>query len=404
MPVVVFRAALLAGLAAIPPLALLGLPATSIVFTVNAVAALLVLAPGLRAWASAPSWPPTIMLALLAIPALGLISALWSIMPGESATRAMKLLAIAGGGIAVAMAARGPAGPRPAQALIAVLLGMAVAAGLALTDHVLLFELIDDLEPGFTPRRGFYSRGATVMILFAWLAVIGLLRLDRRGIAALLYLGVGALVLVKFRSGAAAMVWATAACVYTGCVLGGPRVRQALGLLLAATVLVAPLWAALLPAPDALHADRRALPSSWSHRIVIWQFAAQRIFERPVLGWGLDASRSIPGGRVAIPWQMDPDPNDRGDRVSVVQLMPLHPHSIALQLWLELGLLGAGALATLAYLLARRAGDDAGLAALVFAGAAICHVSYGAWQTWWLSTLFMVAGAALLLARRKEPT
>jgi O-antigen ligase len=165
---------------------------------------------------------------------------------------------------------------------------------------------------------------------------------------------------------------------------------------------VAPLWAAALPVPDALHADKRALPSSWSHRIVIWQFAAERIFERPVLGWGLDASRSIPGGRAAVPWQMDPDPNDKGNRVSVVQLMPLHPHSIALQLWLELGLLGAAALASLAYLLARRAGDDAGLAALVFAGAAICHVSYGAWQTWWLSTLFMVAAAALLLARRGE--
>ena len=33
-------------------------------------------------------------------------------------------------------------------------------------------------------------------------------------------------------------------------------------------------------------------------------------------------------------------------------------------------------------------------------GLAIANVSYGAWQTWWLSTLFMVAAAALLLARR----
>lgn len=402
MPVTLFRTALLAGLVAIPPLALLGLPATSIVFTVNALAALLVLAPRLRAQASAPSWPDATVLAILAIPLIGLVSSLWSLMPGESALRAVKLLAIAGGGIAIAIAAQGPAAPRPLHALLAILLGMAIAAGLALTDHILLFELIDDFDPGFTPRRGFYSRGATVMILFAWLAVIGLLRLGRRGVAALLYLGIGALIVLKFRSGAAATVWATGACVFASYVVAKAHMRPVLGLLLAAVILAAPLWAAALPAPDALHADKRALPSSWSHRILIWQFAAQRIAERPMLGWGLDASRSIPGGRQAVPWQMDPDPNDKGDRVSVVQLMPLHPHSIALQLWLELGMLGAVALAGLAFLLVRRAGDDAGLAALVFAGAAICHVSYGAWQTWWLSTLFMVAATALLLARRGE--
>ncbi len=86
MPVVLFRAALLAGLTAIPPLALLGLPATSVVFTINAIAALLALAPQMRSYAAAPSWPAPAMLALLAIPLIGLISSLWSIMPGESAT------------------------------------------------------------------------------------------------------------------------------------------------------------------------------------------------------------------------------------------------------------------------------------------------------------------------------
>ncbi|MBL8706008.1 MAG: O-antigen ligase family protein, partial [Rhodospirillales bacterium] len=258
-------------------------------------------------------------------------------------------------------------------------------------------------------RRGFYSRGATVLVLFAWLAVIGLVRLEKRWIAAALYLGVGLLVALKFRSGAAATVWALGAGAFALQLLTLARARSAIAAAAAAACLATPLLVKSFPAPDAQHAAARSLPSSWSHRIVIWQFAAAKIAERPVLGWGLDASRKIPGGRETIPWQMDPDPNDAGDRMSVVQRLPLHPHSVSLQLWLELGATGAALLAALAFLLVRSGGVDraerwphAGCVALACSGLAIANVSYGAWQTWWLSTLFMVAAAALLLARRRE--
>jgi O-antigen ligase len=102
---------------------------------------------------------------------------------------------------------------------------------------------------------------------------------------------------------------------------------------------------------------------------------------------------------------MDPDPADAGDRMSVVQIMPLHPHSLALQVWLELGAFGALALAVLAFLLVARAGASEGGAAavaLVYAGMAISNVSYGAWQTWWLSTLMLIAAAAAALSAAKD--
>jgi len=412
MPVTIFRAALLAGLVAIPPLALLGLPATTIVFTLCALAALPVLAPQ---WRAHP-WRANLAigaagLVVLAIPLLGLVSASWSIMPGESAARAAKLLAIAAGGLALAAGARGPAAPGLRPAIGAVLVGMAIAVGLALTDHLFLFEVMEDVEPGFTPRRGFYSRGATVLVLFAWLAVIGLVRLEKRWIAAALYLGVGLLVALKFRSGAAATVWALGAGAFVLQLATLGRARLAIAGAVAAACLAAPLLVQSFPAPDAQHAAARLLPSSWSHRIVIWQFAAAKIAERPLLGWGLDASRKIPGGRETIPWQMDPDPNDAGDRMSVVQRLPLHPHSVSLQLWLELGAIGAALLAALAFLLVAgakadrgAAWPDAGRLALACSGLAIANVSYGAWQTWWLSTLFMVAAAALLLLCRRDAT
>ncbi|MCC7045410.1 MAG: O-antigen ligase family protein [Alphaproteobacteria bacterium] len=403
MTATLFRAVLLASLVLLPAMTLIGSPAATVLLCIDAAAALAVIAltPAARRPENRPD--RLVLAAMLALPAIGLVSAAWSLMPGESALRALKLLGLVGGGLAVFVAARGPARPDPRHALAAILLGLAIAAGLAMTDRFLLFEVLDDLEPGFQPRHGFYSRGATVMLLFAVLTTIGLDRRGQRWIAAAIYLGIGALVAVKFRSGAAAMVWSLGGAVYLAWCATQGCWRQGFALLLAGFCLVAPVVVLAVPAPDPIHAANRALPGSWSHRIVIWQFAAKRIAERPVLGWGLDASRKIPGGRETIAWQMDPDPRDPGDRMSVVQVMPLHPHSLALQVWLELGAIGALALAALAWLLVTRAGaGGAGSVALVYAGMAISNVSYGAWQTWWLATLMLVAAAAASVSAPKD--
>jgi len=406
MAATIFRAVLLASLVLLPPMTLLGSPAATVVLCLNALAALTVIVPRGRTVPRSDAMPDRLMLAaVLALPAIGLVSAAWSPHAGESALRALKLLLLVGAGLAVFVAARGPARPNHRHMLIAIVLGLVLAAGLAMTDRFLLFEVLDDLEPGFQPRRGFYSRGATVLLLFALLATIGFDRLGRPGIAAIVYLGIGALVALKFRSGAAAMVWVLAGVAYLVWWATRGRWRVGFALLLSAVCLIAPLVVTMIPPPDPLHAANRALPGSWSHRIVIWQFAAQRIAERPLLGWGLDAARRIPGGRATIPWQMDPDPRDTDDRMSVVQMMPLHPHSLALQVWLELGAFGALALAVLAFLLVARAGgseSSAAAVALVYAGMAISNVSYGAWQTWWLSTLMLVAAAAAALSAAKD--
>ena len=66
---------------------------------------------------------------------------------------------------------------------------------------------------------------------------------------------------------------------------------------------------------------------SAGHRLLIWSFVGTRISERPALGWGLDSSRAIPGGKYEI-------------RPGQARL-PLHPHNAALQIWLELGGIGA---------------------------------------------------------------
>lgn len=144
---------------------------------------------------------------------------------------------------------------------------------------------------------------------------------------------------------------------------------KALGLAAAGAVLVMPL---LILATHLLGLGRR-LPDSWEQRIGYWTYAMQRIAEHPWRGWGLDASRAF-------------SPH-----------IQLHPHNGALQVWLELGVLGAAA-AALAWVFAfrRLARDERSLVAAATAGSAAIYlffgvVSFGVWQEWWLALAALVA-------------
>jgi len=135
---------------------------------------------------------------------------------------------------------------------------------------------------------------------------------------------------------------------------------------------------------------------SAGHRLLIWSFAGDRIAERPLAGWGLDASRAIPGGK---------DPIRPGQT-----WMPLHPHNAPLQLWLELGVPGAvlfalvvalswSALAAVVWprLFASAAGGSL-MAALVASFA-----SYGIWEEWWLATVWFSLFVIIAMARVARP-
>ncbi len=125
------------------------------------------------------------------------------------------------------------------------------------------------------------------------------------------------------------------------------------------------------------------LPLSWSERMGYWTYATARIAEHPIRGWGLDASRTF------------------GPAIG------LHPHDAALQVWLELGVLGAGLMA-LAWAIAWRAvsRDERSLVAAATAGSAAVYiffgaVSFGVWQEWWLALGALVVVIAAL-ARAEE--
>ena len=123
---------------------------------------------------------------------------------------------------------------------------------------------------------------------------------------------------------------------------------------------------------------------SWAQRMGYWRHAADWIGDHPLRGWGLDASREFAPGII------------------------LHPHNGALQIWLELGLIGAVSAAvfwgaTLASL--SRPERDAGrAAAAATAGAYLVFsaVSFGVWQEWWLA-LGAVAASACMAVLHQRP-
>jgi O-antigen ligase len=135
---------------------------------------------------------------------------------------------------------------------------------------------------------------------------------------------------------------------------------------------------------------------SAGHRLLIWSFVGDRIAEHPLRGWGLDTSRSIPGGSV------DARPGEK--------YLPLHPHNSALQVWLELGAPGAVLFALVIAGLWWRLGDarwprlySAATFGSFTAALAVAAAGWGIWAEWWLGTLALAMFAILLMARAVSP-
>ena len=175
------------------------------------------------------------------------------------------------------------------------------------------------------------------------------------------------------------------------------RTAHAAAVVSALIIITAPVTFARLASLAALTETADRVKLSAGHRLWIWSFAGDRIAERPLAGWGLDASRSIPGGK---------DPIRPGET-----WLPLHPHNAPLQLWLELGVPGAALLALIvAYLWhALAAAPWSGMFAAA-AGASLaigliaCAAAYGIWQEWWLGVLWFSLFGILVMGRLAPAT
>jgi O-antigen ligase len=232
-----------------------------------------------------------------------------------------------------------------------------------------------------------FNRGIAVLALVSFPFALAL---SRRVWVALIAWGAIFALALSLPSGAAQLALMLGA-VAAVCAWMAPRAAAGtFAVLLVTLTLVAPLVAAAIPPPDKMP-SRAELPISYSghHRLQIWRFTADRILERPILGWGYDSSRRIPGSSAMIGFSE--------------AALPLHPHNAPLQWWLELGApgaaLGGALLAAIALAIRRRAAlrtvTAASLGQLTCA-VTLASLSFGTWQGWWVGAIGIAA--ALLAA------
>jgi len=348
-----------------------------------------------------------VMLSMLGL--LGMASALWSIVPLHSFLEGLRFLVICAAGLVLIATARGLADTERERVTRWFLWGFVIAVAVLAAAAILSEFWNPSRAEGGLARwlRHFtvFDRGATTLALALWPTLLATaVRGKRWAAAALVLLTLAVVLSLKSRTGmlclvAALGLWPIARML--------PRTCAALiAAGLVALVAVLPSVPLTMDAVVRIHQAVPRFDNSAIHRFAIWHFAIDRIAERPVLGWGLDASRALPHASDLVDDPRIPEIAKAGGT-----WMPLHPHNAALQWRLELGLPGA-ALATLAVLWivwrvsAQAAGPPATRAAalaVVAASLVVAMLSYGFWQAWWQSSLWIIAALALAVAPARSP-
>lgn len=404
-----------------------------IVFAANGMVVLLALsvlaAPGLALLPAeiARLLRTPVGLALLGLIAWTILSLAWTPYPADAAEKIARLALLWLAGITVFASARHADHTilRHVQwvfpgvvivALVFYLLELAGSAAIirALTglNNAPLTQITDPvLRDTYRIILGFneIGRGGAILSIFLWPALaMTLLRKHGAWLAAGLAL-VTFLVLLALPVAAAPLALITGAAAWVLCFATprrGPYLLAGLSIVL---IFAAPAAAYYVKQPETIGIAARTLPGSWQHRVAIWHFAAERIAEKPVSGWGFDASRHVEGG--ATPFVVL-RPDDSKLYYSGVTLLPLHPHNGVLQIWLELGLPGALLALLLTTGLWRAIApspaprytssiriNTATAAAVCASALTLACLSFGLWQNWWQSCFWLAAALVCLAAR-----
>lgn len=337
---------------------------------------------------------------LLAFLAFAVLSAVWAIDPVGSLKRGLLLCLEVLAGLSLFLHLK----KSPDQALIrptlTLLAGTVLFALLAKLDMISAGLLSGWARKGATVQDGVvYSRGVAFQTIILFPLCGLLLRIIQPRLRGIL--------LALTATGAVSIFLHTSETSMGGLLLGGlaaavlfaiPRFVSLLPVVLAFGFLAMP-W--ITPKANSTLYCLSDFSPSLMHRMQIWTFGKDRISEKPLFGWGLDADRVMPGGHDPVTIAHC----STGVVMAVGESLPLHPHNGPLQIWINFGLAGAVlAAATLGWALSsvveRCSGsrrEAALLAACLIPGFVVISMGYGFWQSWLLATLWI---AAALTGRR----
>ncbi len=334
----------------------------------------------------------TFALLVSAVLVLGAVSTLWAIDPKHSIIIALRLAGLFAAGLCLVAAA-----PLISPQRVLLLLATGIGAGGALA----MIELATGgALSGLAFTRPFHATrmafaASALAILVAPLATVDVRGARRIGMLVIVAIALATIVILPSSTakGAIPIAVIVGALFYAG-QQAMPRIAASVAVLV---VLTAPLTFAKLAQFQWLLQAVDGLKFSLWHRLMIWSFVGDRIAEHPLIGWGLDSSRAIPGGSDLIGPTLPP-------------WLPLHPHNASLQLWLELGLPGAILFALLIGYLFLALGRApwprlyrAGCAAGMTVGLATASDAFGIWNETWQGILWFSAFLALVLGRLRGP-
>jgi O-antigen ligase len=314
------------------------------------------------------------------------LSLMWDINSGSGARKLVDIVLAAASLLALLGLAR-RLNPEQTRRLSWALVG-GMLAGLALLAIETLFDF-----PLYRAVMGNSAkladlvevkRSTDALPLLVWPACLALARLGRPWLGAVLAVAFAA-ASVKLTASSATLGMVLSLVVLAASFASTVWVRRLLALTtLLAFVLIIPFS---IFAYDHGGTTAHWIKHSGQHRVEIWHFAAERALEKPLFGWGFNASRYVPNGD-AVSHFLPPGQS----------LIPLHPHDAFLQVWLEIGAVGAIIVAGILLLGLRAVGQwPAAVARFTLpgyaAGLVVAGLAFGIWQSWWMATLAFSAVA-----------
>lgn len=245
-----------------------------------------------------------------------------------------------------------------------------------------------------------FKPAATLLAIAMWPVAIFMWRKRQRALSGFsIVLAIAVMDAIGVNTGLLATIigMATAVCFLA---LGSLRAWIAIGALSVA-FLVTPIIVGSVLEPKEITKElslSSPAQNSIAYRLHIWHFAANAFFEKPISGWGLNSSRHL-GNNTFV------SDSARGE---IGEAIPLHPHNAVLQLFLELGIVGAvlilGLVCRVLLLLSH---DDWPPADRIFAVGMFTAivlfyaVSFSTWSSWW-NTYLCYAVTLFIVARRSH--
>ena len=237
------------------------------------------------------------------------------------------------------------------------------------------------------------NRNASVIVIFLWPWSLATLKILGRP-ATFAFVAVSAVSLMLLAPSAPLIALSCASLSFLVAWYSPTLAKITLASVYLCSIIAIPFLGIIVPHIITTLSQQVGDPTAIVHRLIIWQFASERILENPILGWGLNTARILPGGGQEVAIGMT---HTEGTTI-LGQTLPLHPHNALIQIWLELGLVGLTVFSALFFLLlaaipcarAEREVCSVSIAALT-AGFVISQLGFGFWQGWWLATLGIAA-------------